>query len=319
MGMHHTATLTSGSIGERRAVASAPARSAFARVGDYLTLMKPRIMSLVVFTAVVGLSSAPVPVQPVTGLFAIFCIAIGAGAAGALNMWYDADIDAKMLRTARRPIPQGRVRSQEALAVGLILAATSVTVLGLLVNVAAAALLAMTIGFYVLVYTVWLKRATPYNIVIGGAAGAFPPLIGWVAATGSLGLEPLLLFLIIFLWTPPHFWALSLYRADDYALAGVPMLPVVAGKVRTRDQILAYTLLLVPVSLLPWALGFAGPLYGAVAGAAGAHMIRLAWRLWAGSGPEGKAAMRLFGFSIIYLFALFARYLAQKALTAGWA
>ena len=319
MGMHFASTFTLGGIGERRAVASALARSAFVRVGDYLTLMKPRVMSLVVFTAVVGLLSAPDPVQPMTGLLAILCIALGAGAAGALNMWYDADIDAMMTRTANRPIPQGRVRSQAALAFGLILAATSVILLGLSINVAAAGLLTITICFYVLVYTVWLKRATPYNIVIGGAAGACPPMIGWVAATGSLAIEPLLLFLIIFLWTPPHFWALSLYRAGDYARAAIPMLPVVAGRGKTRQQILVYTLLLLPVSLLPWALGFTGPIYGVAAIAAGVHMIALAWRLRTDGRTGERAAKRLFAFSIVYLFSLFAAYLAQKELTLYFA
>ena len=253
MDIHFTGTYTAGALGERGAVAPGFARSTFARVGDYLTLMKPRVMSLVVFTAVVGVLSAPVAVQPTTGLLAILCIAAGAGAAGALNLWYDADIDAMMARTANRPIPRGRVQPGEALALGLTLAAAAVIMLGLLTNAAAAGLLATTIGFYVLVYTIWLKRRTPQNIVIGGAAGAFPPMIGWAAASGSLSVEPLLLFLIVFLWTPPHFWALSLYRADDYARAGVPMLPVIAGKVKTREQILVYTLVLAPVSLLPWA------------------------------------------------------------------
>ena len=300
----------------RHAVGSARARSILVRIGDYVTLMKPRVMSLVVFTAVVGLLSAPDPMQPAIGFLAILCIAAGAGSAGVLNMWYDADIDAMMTRTARRPIPQGRVQSEEALALGLVLAATSIILLGLLVNVAAAGLLAITIFLYVLVYTVWLKRETPYNIVVGGAAGAFPPMIAWVAATGTLTVEPLLLFLIIFLWTPPHFWALSLYRADDYARAAIPMLPVVAGKVKTRDQIFIYTLLLVPASLLPWVVGFVGPIYGAVAMAAGAKMILLTWQLRTSNRAEGQAARHLFAFSIVYLFSLFAAYLVQKELTA---
>jgi protoheme IX farnesyltransferase len=239
MDMPFISTFTTGAVSNRGSATSALARSASVRFGDYLALMKPRVMALVVFTAVVGLLSAPSPVQLLTGLFAILCIAMGAGAAGALNMWYDADIDALMSRTANRPIPRGRVQVQEALVLGLTLAATSVVLLALLTNAAAAGLLAFTIGFYVLVYTMWLKRASPYNIVIGGAAGAFPPMIGWVAATGSLTLEPVILFLIIFLWTPPHFWALSIYRAGDYARAGIPMLPVVAGREKTREQILA--------------------------------------------------------------------------------
>jgi heme o synthase len=315
MDLHLTGSFSSAGIAEcrePRPVSLAVVRSVCIRAGDYLTLMKPRVMSLVVFTAVVGLLSAPGPVQPATGCLAILFIAIGAGAAAALNMWYDADIDAVMARTKGRPIPRGRVQPVEALAFGVALAAVSVVLLGLSTNVAAAGLLALTIAFYVFVYTMWLKRATPYNIVIGGAAGAFPPMVGWVAATGSLGIEPALLFLIIFLWTPPHFWALSLYRTDDYVRAAVPMLPVVAGKAKTREQVLAYTLLLVPVSLLPWALGLVGPVYGATAMAAGANMVRLAWRLRAAGGAEQRVARRLFMFSIVYLFLLFAAYLLQK-------
>src|SRR5438477_3095854 len=222
-------------------VTVARAEPSIAGVGDYLELMKPRVMSLVVFTALVGLVLAPVPMHPVMAFTALLCIAVGAGAAGALNMWYDADIDARMTRTAARPIPAGRVAPGEALAFGLTLAVGSVVVLGLLVNVIAAALLAVIVAFYVVVYTMWLKRRTPQNIVIGGAAGALPPVIGWVAATGYVGIEPLILFLIVFLWTPPHFWALSLNRSDEYARAGVPMLPVVAGTIATARQILIYS------------------------------------------------------------------------------
>jgi len=309
-------SIAMGGLDARQAVIPARLRSSFVRIGDYFTLMKPRVMSLVVFTAVVGLLSAPDPIQPTIGFFAILCIAAGAGSAGVLNMWYDADIDAVMTRTAGRPIPRERVRAEEALALGLVLAATSIILLGLLINVAAAGLLAITICFYVLVYTVWLKRATPYNIVVGGAAGAFPPTIAWVAATGTLSVEPLLLSLIIFLWTPPHFWALSLYRADDYARAAIPMLPVVAGKVKTREQILVYTLLLVPVSILPWVFGFVGLIYGAVAIAAGANMILLTWQLWTADGAKERIARHLFAFSIVYLFSLFAAYLVQKEITA---
>ena len=246
-----------------------------AGVGDYIALMKPRVMSLVVFTALVGLLVAPGHIHPVIGLTALICIAVGAGAAGALNMWYDADIDARMARTAGRPIPAGRLLPGEALAFGLTLAVGAVVVLGLLVNVIAAVLLAATIGFYVLVYTMWLKRTTPLNIVIGGAAGALPPMIGWSAVTGGVAVEPILLFLIIFFWTPPHFWALSLYRTEDYARAGIPMLPVVAGARETRRQILLYTLLLAPLGAAPWFLGYAGPAYGIVALATGAIMIAL--------------------------------------------
>src|SRR5947209_4238120 len=240
------------------------AQPSLAGVEDYVALLKPRVMSLVVFTALVGLLVAPGHVHPVIGFTALLCIAIGAGASGALNMWYDADIDAVMTRTARRPIPAGRVQPGEALAFGATLAVFSVAVLGVLVSWFAAGLLAFTIFFYVFIYTMWLKRSTPQNIVIGGAAGAFPPVVGWAAVTGDISLAPVLLFLIIFLWTPPHFWALSLLKSDDYARAGVPMLPVVAGHDATRKQILIYTLILAPVGLAPWAAGFAGALYGAV-------------------------------------------------------
>src|SRR5215467_1413768 len=250
-----------------------------ASVGDYVALMKPRVMSLVVFTALVGVVIAPGHIHPVIGFTALLCIAVGAGAAGALNMWYDADIDAVMRRTSNRPIPRGHIAPGEALAFGIVLAAFAVGVLGLLVSWLAAALLAFTIFFYVVVYTAWLKRSTPQNIVIGGAAGAFPPVIGWVSATGRIGVEPLILFLIIFLWTPPHFWALSLNRAGEYARAGIPMLPVVAGTVETKRQILIYSVLLVPISILPCALRFAGAIYGATAGTSGAIMIYLAIRL----------------------------------------
>ncbi len=292
-----------------------------AGVGDYIALMKPRVMSLVVFTALVGLVVAPGHVHPVIGLTALICIAVGAGAAGALNMWYDADIDARMGRTAARPIPAGRLLPGEVLAFGLTLAAFSVAVLGLLVNVLAAALLALTISFYVVVYTMWLKRWTPQNIVIGGAAGALPPMIGWAAATGSISLEPFVLFLIIFFWTPPHFWALALYRTDDYARAGVPMLPVVSGAAETRRQILLYTLLLAPLGVAPWFLGYAGTAYGIAAAAAGAVMIALAFRIR--SETRGHAACKqMFAFSILYLFLLFAMLLVDRipgSLFGHWA
>jgi protoheme IX farnesyltransferase len=287
-----------------------------ASVADYLALMKPRVMSLVVFTALVGLLVAPAHVHPVIGFTALLCIAVGAGAAGALNMWFDADIDAVMARTAKRPIPSGRVAPGEALAFGMTLATGAVVVLGLLVDWLAAALLAFTIFFYIVVYTMWLKRATPQNIVIGGAAGAFPPMIGWAAATGSIGIEPVLLFLLVFFWTPPHFWALSLNRTDDYARARIPMLPVVAGAAETRRQILLYSLLLVPVGAAPWLLGYADAIYGATALAAGGVMVVLAWRLWAEGAGERAAqiAKRLFGFSILYLFVLFAVLLVEGVL-----
>src|ERR1700720_122087 len=287
-----------------------------ARAGDYLALMKPRVMSLAVFTAFVGFVSAPGRVQPAVGAAALLCIALGAAAAGVLNMWYDADIDTMMSRTAGRPIPRGRVRPDDALAFGLILAAGSVTGLALFANIAAAALLAFTIFFYVVVYTMWLKRSTPQNIVVGGAAGALPPVIGWVAVSGSVGQEALLLFFIIFFWTPPHFWALSLFRTDDYARAGIPMLPVIAGKAETQRQILLYTLILVPISVLLWPLGFAGAIYGVVAIAAGVVMVFLAMQLRGEQTGAGRAARRLFRFSILYLFLLFAALLIERELTA---
>jgi heme o synthase len=290
----------------------APAEPSLASVGDYFALMKPRVMSLVVFTAFVGLMVAPGPVHPVIGATALICIAVGAGAAGALNMWYDADIDAIMTRTAGRPIPRGRILPGEALAFGLTLAAFSVVGLGLMVNVTAAALLAFTIFFYIVIYTMWLKRATPENIVIGGAAGAFPPVIGWLSVSDQPALEPLLLFLIVFMWTPPHFWALSLSRSADYARAGVPMLPVVAGKPETRRRILVYTALLVPCGLAPYAFGVAGALYGAVAATSGALMLALAWRVWAArEDPAESAGKQLFAFSILYLLLLFAVLLVE--------
>ena len=258
----------------------APAEPSLAGVEDYIALLKPRVMSLVVFTALVGLLVAPGHVHPVIGFTALLCIAIGAGASGALNMWYDADIDAIMKRTARRPIPAGRILPGEALAFGSTLAVGSVLVLGILVNWLAAALLAFTIFFYVFIYTMWLKRSTPQNIVIGGAAGAFPPVVGWAAVTGDVSLAPVLMFLIIFLWTPPHFWALGLLSTDDYRRAGVPMLPVVAGPDATRLQILLYTVVLAPVGVTPTLFGFAGLVYGAVALVCGAIMLALAWRVY---------------------------------------
>ena len=280
-------------------------RGSYASIGDYVALTKPRVMSLVVFTALVGLMVAPGEIDPFAAVVALFCIAAGAGAAGALNMWYDADIDALMARTAMRPIPSGRVSRPEALIFGLVLGTCAVLSLGAFLNMAAAALLAFTIFFYVVVYTMWLKRRTPQNIVIGGAAGALPPVIGWVAAAGSVGLEPLILFLIIFLWTPPHFWALSLNLAGEYARAGVPMLPVVAGRAETKRQILLYSVLLALVSLLPWASGFAGAIYGAAAAMLGAVMIFLSWQVRRSNDKERQPARRLFVFSMLYLVLLF--------------
>ncbi|QTL01762.1 heme o synthase [Aquabacter sp. L1I39] len=308
----------SASIDQSNGAAIAPdVGGGLASPGDYVALLKPRVMSLVVFTALVGLVRAPDHVHPVIAFTAILCIAVGAGAAGALNMWWDADIDAVMSRTRKRPIPAGKVTPQEALAFGLTLSAFSVGVLGLLVNALAGALLAFTIFFYVVIYTMWLKRSTPQNIVIGGAAGAFPPMVAWAAASGSVSLESLLLVAIIFFWTPPHFWALALYRADDYARAGVPMLPVTAGPDETRRQILLYTLFLVPLALSPVALGYAGLAYAVVAALTGAGMIWLAvdvYRRRAGA-EAVKAAKRLFGFSILYLFLLFATLLVEALVT----
>jgi protoheme IX farnesyltransferase len=288
------------------------AEPSMAGVGDYMALMKPRVMSLVVFTALAGLLVAPGHLHPVLGFTALLCIAVGAGAAGALNMWYDADIDAVMTRTQSRPIPAGRVQPNEALAFGVTLAVGSVVMLGLMINLLAAGLLAFTILFYVVIYTMWLKRRTPQNIVIGGAAGAFPPMIGWAAATDAIGLESVLLFLIIFFWTPPHFWALGLLRANEYARAGVPMLPVVAGPEETRRQILIYSLVLAPIGASPWLFGFAGTTYGVIAIVSGALMIGLCWNLW--RVPSEQTAKRLFAFSILYLFVLFAVLLVERGL-----
>jgi protoheme IX farnesyltransferase len=301
------------------------AEPSIAGVGDYIALMKPRVMSLVVFTAFVGLAIAPGHLHPVIAATALICIAVGDGAAGALNMWYDADIDARMARTQNRPVPAGRVAPREALAFGITLAGFAIVVLGLLVNVIAGALLAGTIAYHVLIYTMWLKRRTPQNIVIGGAAGALPPMIGWASVTGGLAVEPILLFLIIFFWTPPHFWALSLYRAQDYARAGVPMLPVVAGEPETRRQILLYSLLLAPLGASPWLLGYAGALYGIAAIAGGAAMVALAVRIYrdrrpvvapgAAAGEQRQAhavCKQMFAFSILYLFLLFAMLLVDK-------
>src|SRR5437016_1136350 len=268
--------------------------------------MKPRVMSLVVFTAFVGLMIAPGHIHPVIGFTALLCIAIGAGAAGALNMWYDADIDAIMTRTASRPIPSRRVTPGEAAGFGLTLGGFSVGVLALLVSWLAAALLAFTIFFYVVIYTVWLKRRTPQNIVIGGIAGALPPMIGWAAVTGSVSLESTILFLIILLWTPPHSWALALYRSDDYARAGVPMLPVAAGVEATKRQILAYSVPLAVVGVAPYFLGMASAFYGLAAALLGAVFVVLAWKVYrmdTGDAFMGPAR-RLFAFSLLYLFLL---------------
>jgi protoheme IX farnesyltransferase len=296
--------LSTAPIAHARAVADGPG------VGDYVALLKPRVMSLVVFTGFVGLYLAPGHLHPVLAMIAVLCIAVGAGASGAINMWYDRDIDAVMRRTQGRPLPAGRMAPGEALGFGCTLAGASVLVMGLGVNWTAAALLALTIAFYIFVYTVWLKRRTPQNIVIGGAAGAFPPLVGWAAVTGDVGLPALVLFALIFFWTPPHFWALSLYRAGDYAKAGVPMLPVVAGARETKKQMLAYTVVLWPVALAPTLIGVAGLLYGAVALALSAAFTLLAIRVWRDDGD--RSAKQMFGFSILYLFLLFAFLLIDR-------
>ncbi len=287
-------------------------------VGDYIALLKPRVMSLVVFTAFVGMAVAPVGLNPLIGFEALLAIAIGAGASGALNMWYDADIDAVMRRTMKRPVPAGRLAAGEALAFGLPLAIGSVVFLGLATNVVAAGLLAFTIAFYVIVYTMWLKRSTPQNIVIGGVAGALPPVVGWAAVTGGVGLESLSLFLIIFLWTPPHFWALSLYKREDYAKAGIPMLPVVAGEAATKRHILAYAVILsVAAAVLPPLAGVTSWSYAVIAGGLGAVFVWLAWAVFRMPADDAAKlpARRLFAFSLLYLFLLFAVILAEKGLT----
>jgi protoheme IX farnesyltransferase len=282
-----------------------------ARLSDYVALLKPRVMSLVVFTGFAGMVVAPGSLHPLLAVIAVFCIALSAGAAGAINMWYERDIDALMERTRKRPIPAGRVAPHKALAFGVTLNLVPIAIMGLALNWVAAALLALAAGFYIFVYTVWLKRRTPQNIVIGGAAGAMPPMIGWAAVTGSVSLDSVVLFLIIFMWTPPHFWALALYREGDYAKAGVPMLPVVAGPAETRRQILIYTLLLVPLSFMPVALGTAGIAYAAAAAAVGAYLLWLAIQIV--RTKSDRAAKRMFGFSILYLFVLFAALIVEPA------
>ena len=289
-----------------------------AEVSDYLALLKPRVMSLVIFTALVGLAIAPGHFHPVLAFTSLLCIAVGAGASGALNMALESDIDALMSRTANRPIPRGRVTRQEALAFGLILSFFSVLTLGILVNWFAGALLAFTIFFYVVVYTMGLKRWTAQNIVIGGAAGALPPVVAWAAATGSLSIEPVLLFLIIFFWTPPHFWALALFRSDDYARAGIPMLPVVAGPDATRLQILLYTLVLVTVAVAPWPLGYFDAIYGVASLVLGAGMMVCAVDVYRRRerAESLRATRKMFAFSIFYLFALFSTLLLEVVVRA---
>ena len=290
-----------------------PSVSGTGGVGDYFALMKPRVMSLVVFTALAGLVVAPGTLHPVIAITALLCIAVGAGASGALNMWYDADIDAKMQRTAARPVPRGAVSREEALTFGTILGVGSIICMGLLVNWVAASLLALTIGFYIFIYTMWLKRSTPQNIVIGGASGALPPVIGWAAVTGTVGMEAVVLFAIIFMWTPPHFWALALYRSRDYERAGIPMLPVVAGPDATRRQILIYSLALAPIGLIPAFIGLGSTLYAVSASLLGAVFVALAIRVYTRreGRPAERAAKQLFTYSIVYLMLLFAVLLVE--------
>ncbi|APG15799.1 protoheme IX farnesyltransferase [Bradyrhizobium japonicum] len=289
-----------------------------AEVGDYIALLKPRVMSLVIFTALVGLAMAPGHFHPVLAITSLLCIAVGAGASGALNMALEGDIDAKMSRTANRPIPRGRITRPEAMAFGMTLAFFSVMTLGILVNWIAGALLAFTIFFYVVIYTMILKRRTAQNIVIGGAAGALPPVVAWAAVTGTVDVEPLLLFAIIFFWTPPHFWALALFRSDDYARAGIPMLPNVAGPDATRLQILLYTIVLIAVAAAPWALGYFDAVYGIVSLILGAGMLVLAINVYMRRerSQSLRATRKLFAFSILYLFALFATLLAEVVFRA---
>jgi protoheme IX farnesyltransferase len=303
-----------------------------ARWQDFIQLLKPRVMSLVVFTALTGLVCADHPINPVLAAVAILCIAVGAGASGALNMWYDADIDAKMRRTRGRPVPAGRVQGADALALGIVLSLFSVMLMGMALNWLAAGLLAFTIFFYAVVYTVWLKRSTAQNIVIGGLAGALPPVIGWAAVSGTAPLNAWLLCAIIFMWTPPHFWALSLYTSEDYAKVGVPMMPVVRGAPSTRRQILVYSLLFVPVCLAPAFTGLGGAAYLGVAAAGGAVFLLLAWRLFRSHAGEAQGqrnsdglydvragardARNLFAFSILYLALIFATLLGEHLMRA---
>jgi len=281
------------------------------RLQDYALILKPRVMSLVVFTGFVGLLLAPGSIDPKTGFIAVICIAIGAGASGAINMWYDQDIDIVMIRTMNRPIPAGRMDPREALFFGIALSILSVGIMAWLVNVPAAGLLAFTILYYVFIYTMWLKRRTPQNIVIGGAAGAFPPMIGWIAVTGEMGMGALALFAIIFLWTPPHSWALALFRRGDYAAAGVPMMPVVAGDRETKRQMLVYTAFLIPATLVTVALGFSGMIYAITAVGLGVEFWRRCWRLWKEDGVD--TARSLFFYSIFYLFMIFAALIIDRA------
>jgi heme o synthase len=288
---------------------------------DFFALTKPRVMSLVVFTALCGMLAAPDRLHPVLGFTAILCIAIGAGGAAALNQWWEADLDAGMRRTAQRPLPGGRMDRIAARDFGVALSVGSVLLMGLAIGWLAAALLAVSIVYYAVVYTIWLKPRTPQNIVIGGGAGAFPPLIGWVAATGEITAMPLALFAIIFFWTPPHFWSLALFVQSDYAKVGIPMLPIVAGEAATRRQILIYAVLLLPLSLLPWWLGGAGAVYGIAALALSSLFLALALHVGLrrrdGQDDRMKPEKRLFAFSVLYLFALFAALVADRWWAAG--
>ncbi len=303
-------------ISEGDALVTIASTGSTATPSDYLALLKPRVMSLVVFTAVTGILIAPSQVDPVIGFASLLAIAVGAGASGALNMWYDADIDAVMRRTKNRPVPAGRLRREDALGFGLFLSGMSVVTLGVVANWLAAALLAFTIFFYVVVYTMWLKRSTPQNIVIGGAAGALPPVVGYAAATGDISAASLVLFAIIFVWTPPHFWALALVKAEDYQRAGIPMLPNVKGPDRCRRDILLYAVLLAPLGLAPWLLGFASLAYGLLSCLLGVLLVLLALRVYrVRSGPRAdRCALGLFGFSILYLTLLFAAIAGERVL-----
>ncbi|MGX7708587.1 heme o synthase [Methylobacterium sp. Gmos1] len=306
-------SLTNGAISDRP---FAEASSSGGEVADYFALLKPRVMALVIFTALVGMTVTPSHVNPVIGAISLLMIAVGAGASGCLNMWWDADVDAIMTRTRTRPIPAGRIRPNEALSFGLTLSVGSVLVLGLAANWLSAGLLAFTIVFYAVIYSMWLKRSTAQNIVIGGAAGALPPMIGQAVVTGSIGIEGTVLFLIIFIWTPPHFWALALVKAGEYARAGIPMMPNTAGPDSTRRQILAYSVLLAPLGLAPVFLGFGGLIYGVVGLVGGLAMVALSVQVLRRREGDAanKAAMSLFGFSILYLFLLFSALLAEQGL-----
>ncbi|WP_294646437.1 heme o synthase [uncultured Aureimonas sp.] len=303
------------------AVSEARPGISLAEPGDYFALLKPRVMSLVVLTAATGLLAAPGAMNPVLAFVSLLAIALGAGASGALNMWYDRDIDRIMTRTAKRPIPSGRLAPENALSFGLALSIFSVMLLGLAANWFAAGFLAFTIAFYAVVYTMWLKRSTAQNIVIGGAAGSFPPMVAWAAVSGGVSWEGFVLFLIIFLWTPPHFWALALFKMKDYGAAGIPMLPNVAGERSTRRHIFAYSLILAPIGVVPAVMGFASLAYGVVAAVLGLNFLRLAYKVL--RMEDGDVAMvpakKLFAFSIVYLFALFAWLLVEGILVHGWA